>query len=317
MLLDKLEYIIAVAEEQSLTRAAERLYVSQSTLTHYINRLESDLGVKLFDRTKTPVLMTDAGQFYLEQMKKVRAKTQSLRQDLQVIATPSKTLRIGIGQVRGNHWLPIVLPVFCERYPQVNIHVMQGTESQMVELLQTDKMDLAFGALPPSVSYLEIVDLLRRPEPLLLIAHKKYGLIPQDERGRYDISHPYTIQPEQLYDLPFIAPEISNGLYDAYASILDSHNIRPSHVITTTNMITGMNLAIQGLGVQLIYAVAPNFVSVSDMDQLDFCVLEQMPSNRPCVAAYRASNIKTQMIQDFIEIVQQEVVPLVEQKHDK
>ena len=316
MLLDKLDYIIAVAEEQSLTRAAERLYVSQSTLTHYINRLEDDLGVKLFDRTKTPVLTTSAGQFYLEEMKKVRAKTQNIRQDLLDIADPSKTLRVGIGQVRGNHWLPIVLPLFCAMHPQIHVHVMQSTESLMAELLQTDKMDLAFGALPPSLSQLETVGLFHSPEPLLLAAHKQFGLIHADEREQYDIHHPYIIRPEQLDGLPFIAPAVSNGLFGAYDSIITSNNIRPSRVITVTNLVTGMHLTVCGLGVQLVYSAIPQYAFISDVSLLDFCVLEQMPSNRPCIAAYRKSHVKMQMIQDFLDIVQREVVPLIEHHDD-
>ena len=129
-------------------------------------------------------------------------------------------------------------------------------------------MDLAFGALPPSVSSLEIVRLFQTPEPLLLVAHRQYGLIPPEERERYEFRNPYVIQPEQLYGLPFIAPEVSNGLYDAFSSIAEGHSIHPSRVITATNMVTGMNLTVRGLGVQLIYAVAPNYVPVPDLDQL-------------------------------------------------
>ena len=65
MLYEKLNYIIAIAEERNLTQAAKRLYISQPTLTLYLNRLENELGVKLFDRTKSPVTLTDAGAYYL------------------------------------------------------------------------------------------------------------------------------------------------------------------------------------------------------------------------------------------------------------
>ena len=60
MLYEKLNYVIAVAEEQNLTLAAKRLFISQPALTLYLNRLESELGVKLFNRGKSPVTLTDA-----------------------------------------------------------------------------------------------------------------------------------------------------------------------------------------------------------------------------------------------------------------
>lgn len=257
MLLDKLDYVIAVAEEQNLTRAAERLFVSQPTLTLYLNRLESELGVKLFDRGKASVQLTEAGRYYLEQMKKVRAATQSIRQDLQTIADPAMTLRVGIGQVRGNHWLPIILPPFCTMHPQINVHIMQGTESRMAELLQADKMDVAFGALPPSVSHLEIIDLFQRPEPLRLVVHSQFGLIPPEVRGQYSIDRPYVIRPECLNGLPFIAPEVSNGVNNSLDSILTTNSIRPARTITTTKMITGLQLTARGLGFSLFMRLPP------------------------------------------------------------
>ena len=260
---------------------------------------------------KTPVLLTDEGRYYLEQMKRVRAMTRSVRQDLLDIADPAKTLRVGIGQVRGNHWLPIVLPFFCDLHPDINVHVIQGTESRMENLLQTDKMDLAFGALPPSLRQMKTVELFRGPEPLLLTAHKRFGLIPPEQRGPYDIHYPYVIQPEKLDGLPFIAPDVSNGMYDAYHSVLTGNGIHPGRVITVTNLVTGMNLTLRALGVQLIYAAIPQYAFISDVSPLDFCVLEKMPPNRPCIAAYRDSSIKMPMIQDFIDIVRREVVPMV------
>ena len=56
MFNDKMDYIFAIAEEQNLTHAAKRLFIAQSTLTMYLNRLESELGMKLFDRSKSPIL---------------------------------------------------------------------------------------------------------------------------------------------------------------------------------------------------------------------------------------------------------------------
>lgn len=315
MLLDRLDYVIAVAEVQNLTRAAERLHISQPALTLYLNRLESELGVKLFDRAKNPVQLTDAGRYYLEEMKKVRATTQSIRQDLQAIADPTRTLRLGIGQVRGNHWLPIILPIFCQQYPRVNVHVMQSTESRMAELLLQDKIDLVFGALPDltlsSERQLEIVKLFPAPEPLLLAAHRAYGLVPPEVRDRFDYRRPYTIDPKSLEGLPFIVPEVSNGLYDPLHTILSSHNLHPSRTITVTNMTTGLQLTIRGLGVQLIYSVGPRFTALPDMDRLDFFVLNPMPVGHPCVAAYRPNNVKTEGIQSMIRIVQDKILPLM------
>ncbi len=72
MMIDKMDYIFAIAREQNLTRAAKRLFVAQSTLTMYLNRVEQELGIKLFDRSKTPILPTPAGALCIEELKKIR-----------------------------------------------------------------------------------------------------------------------------------------------------------------------------------------------------------------------------------------------------
>ena len=71
MTLDKFEYVLALAEEKSLTKAAKRLYISQPGLTSYINKLEQYLGIKLFDRTVTPIQVTEAGMIYISKMKNI------------------------------------------------------------------------------------------------------------------------------------------------------------------------------------------------------------------------------------------------------
>ena len=58
------EYFLMIAREQNITRAAEKLFVTQSSLSQYISKLEIGLGVQLFDRTKSPIALTEAGQIY-------------------------------------------------------------------------------------------------------------------------------------------------------------------------------------------------------------------------------------------------------------
>ena len=72
MSFDKLDYVIAVAQEQNLTKAAARLYISQPALTSALNKLESELGVKLFDRKHSPIRLTAAGNLYIQEMNHIR-----------------------------------------------------------------------------------------------------------------------------------------------------------------------------------------------------------------------------------------------------
>ena len=306
MLYEKLNYIIAIAEERNLTQAAKRLYISQPTLTLYLNRLENELGVKLFDRSKSPVTLTDAGAYYLEKMKKIYASEQALRSQIHFIANPTQTLLVGIGQVRGHHWLPLFLPTFCSIHPDINVQIVQETEQRMYEDLQKQKLDVGIGVFPASTD-IEMVEIME--ETLFFAAHRKFGLIPDHLRGKHDMKNPYIVQPDQLNGLPFIIPQVSNGLYDTYETILQNNQIHPSRTISINNLSTGLLLNVKGLGVQLLSGSVVYFSHEPGVNQLDLFLLENMPETRKCTAIYQGGNIKQKLIQDLIRTLKNEVLP--------
>ena len=100
MSLDKLDYVLALAEERNLTRAARKAFISQPTLTNYINRLEEQLGVKLFDRSVTPIEITRAGALYIEQMKKIQLAETNLRNELRILGSMETVFHLGVGAIR-------------------------------------------------------------------------------------------------------------------------------------------------------------------------------------------------------------------------
>lgn len=79
-LSDRLNYLTTLAEEQSITRAAARLFISQPALTAFLNRTEEELGVRLFDRSTTPIRITKAGAYYLSELEKICVMQDRLHQ---------------------------------------------------------------------------------------------------------------------------------------------------------------------------------------------------------------------------------------------
>lgn len=303
MLYEKLDYVLAVAEEQNLTRAAQKLFVSQPTLTVYLNRLEEDLGVKLFDRTASPITVTPAGQYYIEQMKQVSSKEKKIRCALQGIAYPAQSLVIGIGQVRGRHLLPMILPGFCDLHPDVQIQLVQMPEQNTCAALKQGQMDLVIGVLPNLWPEIEEVNLMR--EQLVLAAGRRFGLVPEGSAS----ANPRLISGELLNGLPFIVPGIGNGLYASYETLLRLNRIQPGRIISINDLNTGLQLTRKGLGVQLlsgsVLALNPDIMP----DELDFFRVAHMPEDRRCVAAFRADSGKRELITDFLEILRREALP--------
>lgn len=319
MLYEKLDYILTIAEEQNLTRASKRLFISQPTLTLYLNRLEADLGVKLFDRSKSPILLTDAGNYYISKMKKIAASEQLLRNDIKFIANPNETLVVAMGVVRGQDWLPLALPSFCSIYPNVNIQVIQASERDMVEELYAHRIDVAFGAISSSLKDLKEVELMH--ERLCIVAHENFGLIPTAKRQLYSAANPYLIEAQSIHHLPFIIPHVGTGLFDSYDKLIVANHIQPSRIISVNNLKTGLLLAMRGLGVQLISSSILHMAcDEKDFPCLDFCMLGDGKQTRKCIAAYDENNVKKKLIDDLIRIVQQEVIPqchFIEYKQQK
>lgn len=110
-LSDRLNYLTTIAEEQSITRAATRLFISQPALTAFLSRTEEELGTRLFDRTSTPIRITEAGAYYLSELEKICVMQDRLHQELADFSADDQELRlnVGIGRNRGSIWLSSVM----------------------------------------------------------------------------------------------------------------------------------------------------------------------------------------------------------------
>ena len=118
----QLQYILKVAECQNITRAAEQLYVSQPALSSFISKVEEELGAKIFNRSTTPLTLTQAGECYVKTAKKILALQENLKEEVENInCCREGVIRIGLSDMRATSLLPFVLPEFQRLYPNIRI----------------------------------------------------------------------------------------------------------------------------------------------------------------------------------------------------
>ena len=160
-MLDKLEYVLAIASEQNMRRASEKLCLSQPALTASINRLEEELGVTLFDRSCRPIRLTEAGECYIRGMRKLRRVELELRAELKTLAEKEGTFTLGIGTGRALHWVPKILPAFHVIHPNVKFQVCNGTWEELMDRLSDGTIDAAIGTLNTSSAEIQQKTLLR------------------------------------------------------------------------------------------------------------------------------------------------------------
>ena len=239
MMIDKMDYIFAIAKEQNLTRAAKRLFVAQSTLTMYLNRVEAELGVKLFDRSKTPILPTAAGELCIEELTKIRQIETRLSAKLQQLAHPEETLNIGIGLMHSAAWMPKLLPLFHELYPDVSINLIEQGDELLLQALQSNDADVVIGGMPVSTQDITVKLAM---EQLLLIVPRAFNVVPSWAYAGNSCKNPYEISPRQLQGLPLILPSAANDIGSITNHALDHFDIRPQSVTTVSSMQTAAML---------------------------------------------------------------------------
>ncbi|MBQ1492810.1 MAG: LysR family transcriptional regulator, partial [Blautia sp.] len=311
MLYEKLDYILAIAEEQSLTRAAEKLYISQPTLTMYLNRLEESLGVQLFDRHKKPIQVTAAGNYYIQKMKEISEAEQILRGELHTFHEASTTFRIGSAWVRGHLWLPQMVAEFSKAHPYTNITIVQNAEKQLQKLLRNNAVDMIIAASADNA--MDDFPHERRRlsyERTILVAHKSFHLVPEEIREENSPDNPYPVDPQKLHHLPFIAPPSTTGMYVAFQKMNATYRLQPARFIVVDSMMTGLMMAAMGLGVQMISAGLLITLPSDEMRRnLDYCQLPDFPLERSCYVSWRKDTNKLPLIEEAFHILQEKVIP--------
>lgn len=149
MYLKELLYIKAIAEEGSISRAAERLFMAQSSLSEFLTQYEAELGARLFVRSSTGVRPTDAGRVFLETAGPMLLEYKRMQQQISDIQQlQAGTVELGASTFRGTYLLPPVLHVFSRRYPGVTVNIHEANSMALEQMLQAGEVDIGLIALP-------------------------------------------------------------------------------------------------------------------------------------------------------------------------
>jgi DNA-binding transcriptional LysR family regulator len=171
--LRQFQYVSAIAKYRNVTKAADSLYISQSALSHYIRSAEDELGVRLFDRSTSPISLTEAGRCYMESAQRILMENERLMKELRDITNHmSGTLKIGTSRDRCSYMIPKLLPEFYSEFPEIRVNVVTGGGTALKEMLRSGEIDMVLlPALPedrdPSFVYEKLYT-----EELLLVARK-------------------------------------------------------------------------------------------------------------------------------------------------
>lgn len=163
-----MEYFIAVAEERSFTRAAERLSVTQQTLSAHIAQVERELGVRLVER-RVPLELTYAGEQFLGYARRFRTEQRAMRHEFRDIAgDESGRLRVGVTNTRGHIMMPRAIATFAREHPRIRVQLEEGENAELVEQLLEGTIDLVVATVDHKTPGIVVSDLYSEQLELLV-----------------------------------------------------------------------------------------------------------------------------------------------------
>lgn len=149
MVLQQLEYIVAVDTHRHFLRAAESCYVTQATLSMMIKKLEEELDTIIFDRSKQPVVPTDVGEKIIAQARRILGETAKMKELVNhERGELSGELRLGIIPTIAPYLLPMIVKEFTGQYPKISLYINEFTTDNIIEKLKTGQIDVGILATP-------------------------------------------------------------------------------------------------------------------------------------------------------------------------
>lgn len=242
-----LTYILAIAKKKNMTKAAEELFVSQSSLSQYLSKLETELGTPLFYRSKGSLSLTPAGELYVSAAEEVLHIKDSLYRSIQNIDNRGH-VTIGVTSQFGLKMLTELIPPFKQAYPDVTIEITETNVPTLTKMLLDENIDCGIMALNGIEPFSpEQVDILRQEEVYLAIpkTHPYYSKNPNE---------PMTIQDLADYfsEDNILLSKKGSTLRVLTDQVIESARIMLSTVCETNSIIATRSMVAMGIGIALI-----------------------------------------------------------------
>jgi len=239
--LHQLRYFVTVVGEGTFTRAAERLYITQPSLSEQIRKLEAELGTPLFERLGRSLRLTSAGEAFLPHAERVLLEAEEARRRVQEVQGLRRG-RLGLGSLPGPamRLVPRFLAEFHRRYPGVDVTLHEEDSGiRLEDAVHRGELDLAIVRLPGRRSDLDGRLLIR--EPMVAVAPAEPVLA-----GRREV------RLAELAGQPFVALRRGHELRELLEEVCRGAGFRPRVVLETDHAGTAVALASCGFGVTVL-----------------------------------------------------------------
>lgn len=245
---DILQYIDILLKHGNYTKAAQNLYISQSYLTQVIKSIEHELGIEIINRQTSPLQLTEAGKIYYQYLVTLEDKKEQFYKRIALYSHPhEKIIRLGILPSLATYLLPLFLPSFMQKYPNIKIELNESLPLDNEEKTENQTLDFFIGQNPETIS------------PNLINyhcgKHCYFMLIPNTST----LYQNNTLWVEFNNDLlktalkeKLILTSHGSAIRKQIDYLIHKYKIQPNIVLESRNIFTLVSLAQKGLGITFI-----------------------------------------------------------------
>ncbi|AOY76506.1 LysR family transcriptional regulator [Clostridium formicaceticum] len=240
MELRQLQYFQMVCQLDTITKAAERLHVSQPSITNAIKNLEGELGIHLFDRNKKQLRLTPEGKVFLTRVNDILSKVEDAVSEMQDYRQLKKgILRIGVPPMIGTFLFPKIFVHFKNLYPQIELHIMEKGSIATTKMIENEELDLAIVIVAQSSALLN--SLLILESEMLVCLSKHHPL---------NVKEKLTL--EDIKNEPIVM--LKEGFYhrEKIMAFFNKHGVAPNTILSSSQLDTIKSVVSNGIGISLL-----------------------------------------------------------------
>lgn len=287
-----LRYVITVAEEKNFTKAAKKLYITQPSLSQTIKNEEKRLGIILFDRSSSPLTLTDAGKEYVLWAQQVLNLYENMERRLQDFSTDEvSSLKIGILPEFSSFILSHPLKLFRERNPNSFVQIIEQSSNDLEKSLENSKLDFIIG-LTHNDKYKYYNEPLYDEKIVLTVTP---DFPPKDKDAT-------EIDLIEFKDAPFVMMEEGQFLYNVTHYLCKKSGFVPRTVVECYNLETALCMVEAGVGVSIV----PDLMCKVVGDLKYYNIKGRTPESQISIV-YRRDRYLTKKARELIELIKEHI----------
>ena len=308
------KYVYEVYKERSFTKAAQNLYISQPSLSARIKKIEEIIGEPLFDRSTTPLQLTEVGKVYIEaaeEITQIEQRVENYINDLAGLKTGN--LAVGASTLFAAYVVPSLITQFNQKFPDVHIQLIEGNTAELEEMLGSNALDFVIDNYHyDSILYNKE---LYCEENILLAVPKHFAV--NEELGMYQLSYKniknknylnqkYPAVPlGRFADLPFIMLTQGNDTRTRGDRLCRNVGFKPNIVLEFNQQSTAYMASSTQLGATFISDILVS--QLPTFENLVYYKLDGEEAKRKVFFYYKTHKYKTRLMEEFVRMMHEQI----------